>query len=144
MALANANEQLVRGFFDEVWNQKNEAALGDYLNEESRCYGLPDPNTVTQGVEEFRGLYRMLMGAFPDVQIQLEDVISAGDRVAARWRATATHAGTTLGFPATGKRVTLDGATICIVRNGKIVEGWNLMDMGHLFESLRPDGSRPV
>lgn len=144
MTLANANEVLVRGFFEEVFNRKNEAALANFLNEESRCYGLPDPNTVTRGVEEFRGLYRMLVGAFPDMQIQLEDVISAGDRVAARWRATATHGGATLGFPATGKRVTLDGATICIVRDGKIVEGWNLMDMGHLFDSLRPDGSRRV
>ena len=144
MTLANANEQLVRRFFDEVWNRKNEAALSEFLSEGARCYGLPDPNTVTKGVEQFSGLYRMLMNAFPDVQIQLEDVISAGDRVAARWRATATHGGATLGFPATGKRVMLDGATICIVRDGKIVEGWNLMDMGHLFESLRPDGSRPV
>jgi steroid delta-isomerase-like uncharacterized protein len=123
MPEAKANELLVRRFFDEVWNRKDEAAIDEMLSKDSVCYGLPDPDAVARGPEAYKGLFRMLCTAFPDLQITLEDVISAGDRVAARWRPTATHLGDNLGFPATGKEVTLDGATIGVVRDGKIVEG---------------------
>ena len=44
--------------------------------------------------------------------------------------------------PATGKAVSLAGATIAVIRDGKLQEGWNMMDMGHFFESLRGDGAR--
>lgn len=80
--------------------------------------------------------------AFPDIQIEVNDVIAAGDRVAARWRATGKHSGEGLGFAPTGKRIVLDGATIVVIRNGRMQEGWNMMDMGHLFSTLRGDGSR--
>ena len=132
-----ANDQLLRQFFEEVWNRKNEAAIDAILAPDCVAYGLPDPDAVLRGPEAFKQLHRMFVGAFPDIQIAVLDVIAAGDRVAARWRATGTHLGGHLGFPATGKPVTLDGATIAIIRAGRMQEGWNMMDMGHLFESLR-------
>ena len=36
--------------------------------------------------------------AFPDVRITVEDVVAEGDRVAARWSATATDKGNALGM----------------------------------------------
>lgn len=142
MLQAKTNEELVRRFFEEVWNRKNDSVIDELIAEDSLCYGLPDPDAVVRGREAFREIVRSFCGAFPDLHITLEDVISAGDRVAARWVATGTHLGDQLGFPASGKAVTLAGATIGIVRDSQIREGWNLMDMGHLFESLRPESSR--
>ena len=139
---AEANEQLLRLFFEEAWNKKNEAAIDKFLAPDCIAYGLPDPDAVLRGPAEFKQLYRMFVGAFPDIQIAVLDVIAAGDRVAARWRSTGTHLGPHLGMPPTGKFVTLDGATICIMRNGQMHEGWNMMDMGHLFESLRSGPQR--
>ncbi len=132
-----ANEQLLRLFFEEVWNRKNEAAIDTMLAPDCVAYGLPDPDAVLRGPAAFKHLHRMFVGAFPDIQIAVLDVIAADDRVAARWRATGTHLGPHLGMPPTGKSVVLDGATICILRDGVMHEGWNMMDMGHLFESLR-------
>ena len=136
------NEQFVRQFFEEVWNQKRDRAIDLMLAPDCIAYGLPDPDAVLRGTEEFRAVHRSFCGAFPDLYITVEDVIAAGDRVAARWRATGTHLGDHLGFPATGKQTGLNGATIGVIRNGRICEAWNMMDMGHLFESLRSDNSR--
>lgn len=142
MADASANEQLVRKFFEVVWNCKNSEAIHQLLSPDCVAYGLPDPDAVLRGPAEFEALHRAFCHAFPDVSIRVEDVIAAGDRVAARWRFTGTHLGDGLGFPATGRTVSLDGATIGIIREGRIVEAWNMMDMGRLFEALRGDNSR--
>jgi steroid delta-isomerase-like uncharacterized protein len=139
---AEVNEQFVRRFFEEVWNKKNNDAIDAMLAPDCIAYGLPDPDAVLRGADEFRAVHRSVCGAFPDLHITLEDVIAAGDRVAARWRATGTHLGNHLGFPATGKQTSLDGATIGVIRDGRIHEAWNMMDMGHLFESLRSETSR--
>lgn len=139
---AEVNEQFVRRFFDEVWNQKNEAALEELLAPDCIAYGLPDPDAVLRGPEEFLAIFRLFVGAFPDVQVTVHDVIAAGDRVAVRWTAVGTHLGPHLGFPASGKSISLDGATIGIVHDGKIAQAWNTMDMGHLFDSIRPEPRR--
>lgn len=137
-----ANEQLVRRFFDEVWNLRNEAAVDELLAPDCVGYGLPDPDAVLNGPEEFKAVFRMFIGAFPDVRITIHDVITAGDRVAVRWSAVGTHLGPHLGFPPTAKLVTLDGATIGVIRGGRIAQAWNTMDMGHLFDSIRPEPRR--
>lgn len=137
-----ANEQLLRRWFEEVWNKKREQAIDEMLTEDCVAYGLPDPDAVLRGPGQFKVLHRNFCGAFPDLHITVEDVIASGDRVAARWRATGTHLGAHLGFPPTGKKVSLDGASIGVVRDGRIREAWNMMDMGHFFESLRGDGAR--
>jgi steroid delta-isomerase-like uncharacterized protein len=142
MSQAEANEQLMRRWFEEVWNEKKEAAIDEMLAEDSVAYGLPDPDAVVRGPEQFREFYRVFCGAFPDLQIRVEDVIASGDRVAGRWRMTGTHLGGHLGFPATAKKVALEGVSIAVIRDGKLKEGWNMMDMGHFFESLRGDGAR--
>lgn len=136
---AEANEQLVRRFFDEVWNKKNEEAAKEFLAPNCVGYGLPDPDAVLHGPEEFLAVFRMFIGAFPDVRVTVHDVIAADDRVAVRWTSLGTHLGPHLGFPPTGKAITLDGATIGIVSDGRITQAWNTMDMGHLFDSIRPE-----
>lgn len=142
MAETESNEAFVRRYFEEVWNRRNDAAIDAMMSADCVAYGLPDPDAVLRGRQEFRIVHAMFCGAFPDLHIAVEDVIAAGDRVAARWVATGTHQGNHLGFPATGISTSLTGATIGVVRNGQIVEAWNMMDMGRLFETLRGVPSR--
>jgi steroid delta-isomerase-like uncharacterized protein len=142
LSQGQANEDLVRRWFEEVWNRQNASAIDEILTPDCVAYGLPDPDAVLRGPEAFKQVHAEFCDAFPDIQIEVNDVIAAGDRVAARWRATGTHSGDGLGFAPTGKRIVLDGATIVVIRDGRMQEGWNMMDMGHLFCSLRGDGSR--
>ena len=142
MAEMLASEQVMRRWFEEVWNKKDGAAIDELLTPECVAYGLPDPDAVLRGPEAFKAVHAAFCNAFPDLQISLEEVIAAGDRVAARWRATGTHLGEGLGFAATGKSIVLNGATIGIVRDGRLHEGWNMMDMSHIFVTLRGEPVR--
>ncbi|HEY4047356.1 MAG TPA: ester cyclase [Acidobacteriaceae bacterium] len=134
--MSEANKQLARRWFEQVWNQRSEKAIDEIFHPHGKCYGFPDPDSVLEGPEAFKEIHRSFCGAFPDLVINVEEVVAEGDRVAIRWTAGMTHRGDHLGFPASGKKAALAGSSFIIVQNGKIMAGWNYMDLHKLFEEL--------
>ena len=81
--------------------------------------------------------FRMLRAAFPDMRMQVEDIIASGDKVVARVRTTGTNQGAFMGMPATGKRV--DAQLIDIMGmgdDGLCHEHWGVMDQLTLMQQL--------
>lgn len=134
--MSEENKRLVTRWFEEVWNQKDASAIDRMFHPEGRSHGVPT-NEVLMGREQFKQFHRTYVGAFPDMQFVLNDIIAEGDRVAVRWTNTATHLGNELGFPATGKQVTLEGSSFLSIRDGKIFEGWNQMELQGMMQSLK-------
>ena len=67
--------------------------------------------------------------AFPDLQIEVIEIIAEGDLVMARIEATGTQKGEIMGMPASGKSIKSPHWTINrFDADGKIVESWNLND----------------
>lgn len=135
--MSEANKQLIRRWFEEVWNQQNESAVDAMLSHDCKAHGLGQGDEELVGPEGFKTFHRSFCKAFPDLRVTVLDTIAEGDKVAARWKATMTHQGDGLGFPASGKKTGMEGATVVIIKNGKIVEGWNHMDIGSLFAELK-------
>ena len=132
-----ANKQLALRWFEEVWNQQSEAAIDAMFSPEGKCHGFPAPDSILVGPEAFKAIHRTFCGAFPKQKIAVEDILAEDDGVAVRWQVTLTHSGDHLGFPASGKTVTLAGSSFIIVKDGQITEGWNYMDLGNLFQQLQ-------
>ena len=135
--MSEANKQLVQRWFEEVWNQKSESAIDAMFSSEGESHGFPQEDSVLVGPEDFKTIHRSFRGAFPDLHITVEDAIAEGDKVAVRWTVTATHRGDHLGFAATGKGIGMNGSSIVVIKDGKIHDAWNFMDMGGLFARLR-------
>lgn len=135
--MAEDAKRLAQRWFEEVWNKKREEAIAEMFEEGREARGLPEPESVIRGPEEFKQFYRGMVGAFPDLYVHLDDLIGEGDRVAVRWTATMTHLGDGLGFAATGRKVTLVGASFLRSEGGKIVEGLNFMDFTRLLAQLK-------
>jgi predicted ester cyclase len=76
------------------------------------------------------------LAAFPDVQIVTEDMLAEGDKVVSRWIDHATHTGTFMGIPPTGRRVRVAGISIDRIAHGKIVETWLAWDELGLLRQL--------
>jgi len=62
----------------------------------------PGVAPTKQGVKDF---FQTYLAAFPDMRMDVQAVVSSGDKVVARVRATGTHQGEFMGMPATGRRV---------------------------------------
>ena len=67
--------------------------------------------------------------SFPDVHMAVVTLVAEGDQVAGRFTCSATHLGTWLGHPPTGRRFA-DVAEVYFfrVRDGRIAEAWGLED----------------
>lgn len=144
---------LLHRWFDQVWNQKNAPAIRELLTEDTVHHGLTGPGgPPVRGFDGFEAFHKAFITAFPDIQIQLDEVITEGYKIAARYTATATHAGHMPnlvnaalhgGPPAliepTGKKTLFHGGGICTVNGDKFVEVWNQVDFLKLHYDLSPE-----
>lgn len=76
------------------------------------------------GLEGARSFYSQLWQAFPDARLTVEDVIEAGDRIAARYRLSGIHANEFYGAPSTGEETTVEGIAWLRFEGGHAVEVW--------------------
>ena len=105
----NDNAELVRYFFEEVWNKGNLAVVDGLIAANSvdhnRQPGAP------RGRNGYKASVTMFRSAFPDIRYNLEQVFTDADRVAIRFSGTGTHLGAFMGIPQTGKQITFSGMT---------------------------------
>jgi ketosteroid isomerase-like protein len=67
--------------------------------------------------------------SFPDVRMEIVELIAEGDKVVGRFTCSATHLGEWLGHAATGRRFErVDEVAIFQLRDGRIVHAWSLED----------------
>jgi steroid delta-isomerase-like uncharacterized protein len=135
--MSEANKLLLRDWFEQVWNQKSEGAIDKMFSPQGKSHGFPDADSVLEGPEGFKAIHRNFCGAFPDLHVDVEEIVEEGDKVAVRWRVSMTHLGDHLGFPASQKKVVLPGSTFVVVKGGQIAEGWNYMDLQALMQKLQ-------
>ena len=88
MPSEDANKELIRRFYEEVWNRGNtrfalEVFADDYVRHDLRPTGsAPGGAGQSKIAADFRA-------AFPDLVFRPELLIAEGDYVAARWTASA-------------------------------------------------------
>jgi hypothetical protein len=67
--------------------------------------------------------------SFPDVQMEIVELIAEGDKVVGRFTCSATHLGEWLGHGPTGRRFERVGeVSIFRLREGRIIHAWSLED----------------
>jgi steroid delta-isomerase-like uncharacterized protein len=121
------NKALARRAFEETMNQRNWAVFDELHVPDYVCHY---PSRTIQGRELFKQYLSMLLTAFPDLHVTIEDLFEGeGDRVVVRYTYRGTHKGDLMGIPPTGKQVTVTGIAIARVANGKVLEEWIISDL---------------
>jgi steroid delta-isomerase-like uncharacterized protein len=130
------NIQLIRRWFQEIWNEGKIQTVHDLLSPDAVGRGQTITQSEIHGPKDFVPFVQQIRAAFPDIHVEIEDAFGAGDKVVARWSATMTHRGDHLGLPATGKQVRITGTTIARIRKGQVVEGWDNWDQLGMLEQI--------
>jgi len=130
------NEALLRDWFEEVWNDKNAAAIDERMAEDTIAHGMGPNGGDLVGREAFKAMHALYCGAFPDIKMTLDPVFATDDMAACHFICKGTHRGDHLGVAPTGKAVTIRAMTIAKFRDGKIVEGWNCVDLLPTFQEI--------
>jgi steroid delta-isomerase-like uncharacterized protein len=111
------------------------AGFGDLVADDFvEHQGAPGFPATKEGTLDF---FRVLLEAFPDLNMNVEDVIAEGDKVVARVTTRGTHQADFMGIPPTGS--TVDMQLIDIMRfdgAGQVCEHWGVADMLSLMQQL--------
>ncbi|MGP3932098.1 ester cyclase [Nonomuraea sp. KM88] len=90
----------------------------------------------TKGTQAMKEVLAVLHRAFPDLHVEVEDVIAEGDRVVTRNTVTGTHRGEYMGVAPTGKSVTYNEIIIARFADGRIAETWAVVDILSVMRQL--------
>src|SRR6185503_12448301 len=124
--MSEENKQLLRRWFEEVWNKGRADAIDEMFDEYGIAHGLSDdPSNPIRGPRDFRPFHTLFRDAFPNMMIVVAAMVAGGDKVAARCSVRAKHEGDFLGRAATDSPVDLTGIAIVRVEDRKKVVAWN-------------------
>jgi steroid delta-isomerase-like uncharacterized protein len=137
------NEAVVRRLIEEVLNRGQTGLLAELVAADHVGH---DPFGDHYGPEGMRIAVTEYRAAFPDLRVTVEDLLTAGDKVAHRFTLRGTHSGSFLGIPPTGRVVTVTGIAIDRIAGGKVAESWISLDALHLLRQLgaSPAWRRPA
>ena len=74
--------------------------------------------------------------AFPDCKLTVEDMISEGDKVAARWTFSGTHKAEFMGIAPTNKEMSFQAFSVHRIVGSRIAEAWVNFDAMGLMQQL--------
>ena len=123
------NVAAYRRFHDAVMS-RDETVIGaaiDDLVASDATIATPFP-TEAAAPETLKRLWAMLLHAFPDLDIRIDQVIAKGDVVVIRDVVTGTNLGDYQGRAPTGRRISYDEIFVLRFLDGQIVQTWGVVD----------------
>ncbi len=114
-------------WFDQVWNNGNENAIDEMLDDEAIVHGIE--GITEKGPAGFKTFHRNFLNEFSNLVVEVVDVVAENNVESSHCRVTATH-------NTSGRMVNFSGQTTIKINNGKIVEGWNNFDFLSMYQQL--------
>jgi steroid delta-isomerase-like uncharacterized protein len=84
------------------------------------------------------------MIALSDVELKVTDRWTMGSDLTAIWEVTGVHSGPYYNLPATGRRISISGATVVTRRDGKIAQETLYYDADDMLRQLSVEATEPL
>lgn len=142
MLRMNRKQRQVRRFKKQVFDKMSPEAAAKFLTPGASVYGYGAGETDREG---YMAVLANYFEAFPDMTVDIEDILVDDDRVAVHWTVTGTNTGPltvprpngeTITFDPTGRAVTISGVDLLRFSGGKVVELHAMFDNMALMDQL--------
>lgn len=113
-----------------LWYQafeKNDPTLLDGVLSEVWT-DIPSAPNQPDGPAGAKQIITELATVFPNLKIEISDVLQDGNKVAVRSEISGTQKATLMGFPAKNRKMTIQAIDIHELKDGKIVRTWHTED----------------
>lgn len=132
-------DRFARATIDRLWNGRNYDVLASDYADGFTFEGPTDRKFA--GAQPYQALLQSLITAFPDLELQVDEVYWMGNDIdgyltSERWSAEGTHTGPGLYGEPTGKSAQIWGITQHHIVDGKIVAEWMLYNELDLMMQL--------
>lgn len=134
--------ELMQHYVHEVWGEKNVDALDSYLTADYRRHLTARTEPLDR--EGQKRLVASFWHAFPDAELELQDVVGSGDRLAFRSVMRGTHRGVFHSIEPTGRRVEVLLLDFLRLEDGRFAEQWGGPNLLDLLQQLGASIRTPV
>src|SRR5437588_9512585 len=127
------NKALLRRYKTGFLNVRDVDALGevaavDYLDHAAFPGQVPGLDGLKQRVS--------ILWSALDPHWTIDDIVAERDLVVLRWHLVGRHVGPFLGIAPTGKPCVIRGIDMYRVRDGRMAEHWNVVDMYGFWQQV--------
>ena len=129
--MSEADKTIVRRFLTETQNDKNLTIIDDLVADD-----LVGHTAEVNGPEQLMKIVGDNLDAFPDLKVTIEDQIPERDMVVTRYTAKGMQHGMYRGVLPTGEPVSYTVISIQRVVDGKIVEGWRVVNVPEIVHQI--------
>lgn len=128
------NRNLLHRYIAEVWGAGDPEAVLRFAAETFKRHTSPRSAPLDRAaqIERLKGI----RAAFPDITIEVEDVVSEADKLVFRSTMRGTHQGEFLGIAPTGREVVVGLLDLVRIEDGRFAEQWGGPDMLDLLRQL--------
>jgi len=120
--------------FGEAINTGNLEAMHNLVAVDSIEHD-PAPGQA-KGAQGYIDFFTKMRAAFPDMKVEVEQLVADDDNIAFAYTLTGTHEGDFNGLPPTHKKIKVRGLQISKFKDGKMVERWGSSDELGILKQL--------
>ncbi len=124
--MLSKNSTLTWRWMEQVWNQGREEAIDEMMDANAEIHGIED--IKEKGTAAFKEFFRNFRTQFPQIHLQVDEVVAQDDYETSRCTVDATNAN--------GQQVHFAGMTCVRIKDGKIAEGWNNFDFLSMYQQM--------
>jgi steroid delta-isomerase-like uncharacterized protein len=118
-----------------AWNSHDVEAITSFYAPEYEGVDVGQAHPE-RGIEGRRLSAERYLRAYPDLYVELEQVVSEGDVVMTSWVARGTHLGTLMGIPPSGRKISVRGTSTFKFERGGFVRAVYVWDVAGMLREI--------
>jgi len=138
---SETTRHLVKQFLAEIWNNGRLDLIADTCSPDLRFNGNAGFDRI--GHDGLTKMVTTIRQAVDEYRVDVHSMVVEDKKCFCRLRFSGKHAGTLLGYPATGRRLSWMGATEFTLQNDKILKVWELGDVKSLEAQIVGEEEAP-
>ena len=132
--MATDVEKMLEDYY-AAWNEHDVEKAASFFTDDLVYEDVPMA-AVQRNKKEFKDSWNTFFTKCPDFKLEFKASFATDAWAGSEWVMSGTHAGDWPGMPATGKKFSVRGASICELRGGKLRRESLYWDMVSLLQQL--------
>ena len=135
-SLPNANKKTITKYFDEVINTQKLNRMGEFFSLDYIWHQMNGTDVRSSQDSSHVSMLRFIYTAIPDIHYTIDNAVVEGDMVAVNSTVTGTAKSEMFGLPTAQKKVRFKQMFFFRLKNNKITEEWEIVDVDGLKAQL--------
>lgn len=131
-------KRILISYYNNVWNRR-DYRLVNYLFADNctvNYINKLESISVVQTPLDIRKNITTWVAAFPDIRVNVKNIISNKEYISAHCQLTGRHTGKWMDIQPTNKAINLEVFTVFKVEGGKICEQWSQVEVDDVLEQI--------